>query len=135
MHARNSLPLEAVDPSATMQTARHMAHRRQAKSGTKRTRSRSELGDTKSSGCANPGLVDLMTQRCGLPMPTLGSPRNELPHAKPFGPPGDNGDEEVDEGEGEEEPMDDRGVSMDLKFRADDINPSFEGFKSNRVTI
>jgi len=103
----------------------------QAKSAIKRTRSRSELGDIKSSGSANPGLVDLMAQHGGPPMPTLASPPNELPHAKPFGPVGDNEDEEGNEGEGEDEATDDKGVVMDLKVRADDINPTFEGFKSN----
>lgn len=103
----------------------------QAKSVIKRTRSRSELGDTKSGGSANPGLIDLMAQHGGPPMPTLASPPNELPPAKPFGPPGDDEDEEADEGEGEEGAMDDKGVVMDLKARADDIDPTFEGFKSN----
>lgn len=103
----------------------------QAVNAIKRTRSRSELGDTKSSESAHPGLMDLILQHGGPPMPTLASPPNELPHAKPFGPPGDNGDEEVDEGEVEDETMDDKGVVMDFEIRADDINPTFEGFRSN----
>ena len=72
-----------------------------------------------------------MTQHGGPPMPTLASPPNELPHAKPFGPPGDNEDEEMDEADGEDEAMDDKGIVMDLKLRVDDITPTFEGFKSN----
>ena len=103
----------------------------QARSAIKRTRSRSELGETKPAGSANPGLIDLMTQHGGPPMPTLASPPNELPHAKPFGPVDDNEDEEMDEVEGDAETMDEKGIVMDFEVRADDITPTFEGFKSN----
>jgi len=105
-----------------------------AKSVIKRTRSRSELGDINKGAAANLGLAGLMTQHGGPPMPTLASPPKENPYAKSFGPPGDEEDEEAEEAEEaerEDEVMDDKGVIMDLKMRADEINPTSEGFKSN----
>ncbi|KAH0545045.1 hypothetical protein FGG08_000816 [Glutinoglossum americanum] len=92
----------------------------QAKQFVKRNRSRSDSG-RKSS------LSILMTQYGGPPMPTLASPAradNAKIHSAI-----DNEDEDDDECE--EELIDDKGVTMDMKIRHDPIIPTLPGFQTH----
>jgi hypothetical protein len=93
----------------------------QAKQFVKRNRSRSDSG-RKSS------LSVLMTQYGGPPVPTLASPPARAENAKMFSHL-DNGDEDDDEGE--EELIDDKGITMDMKIHHDPITPTFAGFQAH----
>ena len=88
-----------------------------AKNVIKRTRSRSDLGKS-------PGLMTLMTQHGGPPMPMLASPLadTEATRQTPAKSPDDGDDDDDDAHEA---------VTMDLKVRSDPIIPSYEGFKTH----
>ncbi|KAH0551585.1 hypothetical protein GP486_007197 [Trichoglossum hirsutum] len=92
-----------------------------AKQFVKRNRSRSDSG-RKSS------LSILMTQYGGPPVPTLASPPPRTENAKIFSSL-DNRDEDDDEAE--DELIDDKGITMDLKIRQDPITPTFAGFQAH----
>ncbi|CAL8582670.1 hypothetical protein XPA_008321 [Xanthoria parietina] len=91
----------------------------------KRNRSRSDLQANRSSG----NLADLWTKQGGPPMPTLAAPPGSPPRAekKPV-PVNDLADMDDDE---EDEAAEDRGVTIDLSIRAEPLNPTMEGFRSN----
>ncbi|CAO1606213.1 hypothetical protein XANCAGTX0491_009714 [Xanthoria calcicola] len=91
----------------------------------KRNRSRSDLQANRSSG----NLADLWTKQGGPPMPTLAAPPGSPPRAeKKPAPVNDLADMDDDE---EDEAAEDRGVTIDLSIRAEPLNPTMEGFRSN----
>ncbi|KAK2784707.1 hypothetical protein FQN53_008263 [Emmonsiellopsis sp. PD_33] len=88
----------------------------------RRSRSKSDL--TKGSG----GLLELMTNYGGPPVPTLASPLQDKALApSPISGKGLNDDEDDED---DDEIMGDKGVSMEFPVRADPIVPTPEGFKT-----
>lgn len=86
-------------------------------------RSKSDAG--RSPNKSSPGIAELMTKHGGPPMPLLASPMQERnPILSPGGmnAPADDEDDEM---------ADEVGIKMDLKIRADNIIPTFEGFKTH----
>ncbi len=98
----------------------------QTKNIIKRSRSRSELTRTPS-----PGLMDLMTQHGGPPMAVLASPPLQEKESTKQTTVSKMDVKDDDDDEGEDEVMDDKAVTMDLKVRPDSIIPTTEGFKAN----
>ncbi|KKZ67861.1 hypothetical protein EMCG_06390 [[Emmonsia] crescens] len=94
----------------------------------RRSRSKSDLPKV-SKPPGSGGLLELMTNFGGPPVPTLASPLQDKALApSPLSGRGLN-DEDDDEDD-EDEPMGDRGITMDFAVRADPIVPTLEGFKT-----
>ncbi|RMZ84958.1 hypothetical protein DV738_g241, partial [Chaetothyriales sp. CBS 135597] len=83
---------------------------------------RSKSDVSKSSTKGSPALGGLMLSHGGTPMPKLASPLQEHSQLLP--------QKAVNEGPLDYED-DDVGISMDLSIRADNIIPTFEGFKAH----
>ncbi|KAI9761929.1 MAG: hypothetical protein M4579_000712 [Chaenotheca gracillima] len=108
----------------------------QARNTIKRNRSRSDITRNQTSPGANhPGLSELMARSGGPPMPTLASPPQGQGPGQGQGqgptettPLADT--EEIDEAE-EGTPMEETGVTMDLKIQAGPIIPNYVGFQAH----
>ncbi|OJD12824.1 hypothetical protein AJ78_06647 [Emergomyces pasteurianus Ep9510] len=94
----------------------------------RRSRSKSDLPRvSKSPGSG--GLLELMTNFGGPPVPTLASPLQDKALApSPMSVRGINDDDDDDDDD--DEPMGDKGVTMDFAVRTDPIVPTLEGFKT-----
>ncbi|KLJ05372.1 hypothetical protein EMPG_11144 [Blastomyces silverae] len=94
----------------------------------RRSRSKSDLPKiSKSPGSG--GLLELITNFGGPPVPTLASPLQDKALApSPLSGRGLNDDDEDEDDEDEQ--MGDKGVTMDFTVRADPIVPTLEGFKT-----
>lgn len=94
----------------------------------RRSRSKSDLSKTSKSPVSG-GLLELMTNFGGPPVPTLASPRQDKALApSPMSGKGQLDDEEDEDDE--DEPMGDKGVTMDFAIRTDPIVPTLDGFKT-----
>ena len=87
----------------------------------RKVRSKSDVG--KSPSKPAPGLGELFTMYGGPPMPTLASPAQD-PNHRMVGLV--TGEPESDD---EDDLLDETGIKMDFKIRAENIIPNFEGFK------
>ncbi len=94
----------------------------------KRQRSKSEIPKTKSSG--TPGLVELMSNHGGPPVPNVVSPTHEAISAEKR-PQGHVSDDEGEDEADEEEVTADQGVRIDLKVKIDNIVPNLDGFRTH----
>ncbi|OAX84699.1 hypothetical protein ACJ72_00920 [Emergomyces africanus] len=96
----------------------------------RRSRSKSDLPKV-SKLPGSGGLLELMTNFGGPPVPTLASPLQDKALApSPMSGRGINDDDYDDDYDDEYEPMADKGVTMDFAVRADPIVPTLEGFKT-----
>ncbi len=90
----------------------------------RKVRSKSDVG--KSPSKAAPGLGELFTMHGGPPMPTLASPAQThqmiISHAT-------SEHRAMDDEDDEDDLIDDVGIKMDFKIRAENIIPNYEGFK------
>ncbi|PGH18479.1 hypothetical protein AJ80_04449 [Polytolypa hystricis UAMH7299] len=97
----------------------------------RRSRSRSDLPKTSKNG----GLLELMTNFGGPPVPTLASPLQDkalMPSAE--SPKAAHHDDDDDDDE-EDEVVGDKGIIMDFPVRLDPIVPTFEGFKAHILQL
>ncbi|RVX72483.1 hypothetical protein B0A52_03672 [Exophiala mesophila] len=88
-------------------------------------RSKSDVSNKKSTTL---GLAELMTIHGGPPVPTLASPMHEresILAAQVI----DNEDAQIDDEDDEQ--ADDTAIRMDLEVRAEEIEPTLEGFKGH----
>lgn len=88
-------------------------------------RSKSDVSNRKST---TPGLAELMTIHGGPPVPTLASPMHEresILAAQVI----DNEDAQIDDEDDDQ--ADDVAIRMDLEVRAEEIEPTLEGFKDH----
>ncbi|PGH10781.1 hypothetical protein AJ79_05254 [Helicocarpus griseus UAMH5409] len=94
-----------------------------------RRRSKSELSKNhKASGSG--GLMELMTNFGGPPVPSLASPlQDKVLVPSPISGKGQNDDDEDDYDDGDEV-MGGKGTTMDLSVRTDPIVPTLEGFRT-----
>ena len=88
----------------------------------RKVRSKSDVG--KSPSKSGPGLADLLKLQGGPPMPTLASPAQ---HHQPM--PLGLHTEPADFDDDDDDMLDDAGIKMDFKIRAENIIPNYEGFK------
>lgn len=91
----------------------------------RKARSKSDVGKS-SARSASPGLQELMTQHGGPPVMNLASPAGPSPLLQRR----DTGNDATMDDDDDDD-VDETGIRMDLRIRAESIIPNLEGFKTH----